>query len=173
MTGCIEANKMSNPLKNKLLTILIITACILWLSFTTLHTKSEVIITPNPVIVKEEPTIAELTEKIAPAFNQSPKLIEKIIYCESGGVIQSHDGGRGLNITGIHDTTFNGWLKEYEKEYHDTLNKDSSYDQIKMMSWAFSKGYANQWTTYVAYMNGGSYTFYSKLLGKTFTAICK
>ena len=138
-----------------------------------LHTKSEVIITPNPVIVKEEPTIAELTEKIAPAFNQDPKLIEKIIYCESGGTIQSHDGGRAFNITGIHDTTFNGWLKEYEKEYHETLNKDSSYDQIKMMSWAFSKGYSNQWTTMVAYKNGGSYTFYSKLLGGTFTARCK
>ena len=164
---------MSNHFKNRVLIITLITVIILGLLFIPLYTKSEVIITPNPVIVKEEPTIAELTEKIAPAFNQDPKLIEKIIYCESGGKIQSHDGGRGFNITGIHDATFNGWLKEYEKEYHETLNKDSSYDQIKMMSWAFSKGYSNQWTTMVAYKNGGEYTFYSKLLKRWFTARCK
>ena len=164
---------MRNHFKNRVLIITLITVCILGLLLLPLNTKSEVIITPNPVIVKEETTIAELTEKIAPAFNQDPKLIEKIIYCESGGTKQSHDGGRAFNITGIHDATFNGWLKEYKKEYHETLNKDSSYDQIKMMSWAFSKGYANQWTTYVSYMNGGEYTFYSKLLGGTFTAICR
>lgn len=166
---------MRNHFKNRMLRVSLIIIILFLTILPFLHTKSEVIITHNPVIVKEEPTIAELTEKIATAFNQDPKLIEKIIYCESGGKIQSHDGGRGFNITGIHDATFNGWLKEYEKEYNETLNKDSSYDQIKMMSWAFSKGesYREQWTTYVAYTNGGEYTFYSKLLKRWFTAICR
>ena len=164
---------MRNHFKNRILIITLITVITLGLLFIPLNTQSETSIPSNPVVEIKEPTIVELTEKIAPAFNQDPKLIEKIIYCESGGTIQSHDGGRAFNITGIHDTTFNYWLKEYEKEYNETLNKDSSYDQIKMMSFAFSKGYANQWTTMVAYKNGGSYTFYSKLLGKTFTARCK
>lgn len=164
---------MINLRKNRLLVIILITACILWLSLTTLHTKSETNDSINPAPKVSEPTVSEMVATIAPKFNQDPQLITKIIMCESGGKIQSHDGGRGLNITGIHDATFNGWLKEYEKEYNETLNKDSNYDQIKMMSWAFSKGYSNQWTTYVAYMNGGEYTFYSKMLGKTFTARCK
>jgi len=125
--------------------------------------------------IEKEKTVDEMIFEIAPLFNQDPFLIKKIIYCESSGKISSHDGGRGTNITGIHDTTFDYWLKEYTKETGETLNKDSSYDQIKMMSFAFSLGedYRRQWTTYRAYINGGTYTFYSSLMGRTYTSTCK
>lgn len=120
-------------------------------------------------------TVEQMINTLAPKYGQDPKLISKISYCESKHKVASHDGGRALNITGIHDTTFKGWLRLYEKEQGETLDKNSTYDQIKMMSWAFSKGesYRRQWTTYVAYKNGGTYSFYSKLLKGHYTAKCK
>lgn len=133
--------------------------------------SEQVVATPK----NEFETVDEIIKEVAPLFKQDPKLISKITFCESSHRVQSHDGGRAFNITGIHDTTFNYWLKQYEKEMNETLDLHSTYDQIKITSWAFSKGdkYRNQWTSYVAYINGGEYTFYSKMLGKTFTARCK
>ena len=120
-------------------------------------------------------SVKSMMEELAPRYGQDPALISKISYCESQHKIKSHDGGRAVNITGIHDKTFNYWLPLYEKEQGETLDINSSYDQIKMMSFAFSQGesYRRQWTTYVAYKNGGTYTFYSKLLKGTFTSRCK
>jgi hypothetical protein len=131
---------------------------------------------PWPLIIKvSDPTVEEMIYKIAPVFKQNPEIISKISFCESHHIVVSHDGGLGINITGIHDTTFYGWLPKYEKEMGETLNIESTYDQVKMMSWAFSKGesYRTQWTTYVAYKNGGEYSFYSKLLKANFTVHCK
>lgn len=127
------------------------------------------------VKVEQPKTVIEIIGEIAPRFGQDPKLIEKITWCESHHEVKSHDGGRGTNVTGIHDKTFDGWLPLYEKEQGETLDKASTYDQIKMMAWAFSKGdgYRNQWTSYVAYTNGGIYSFYSKLLKAHFTVKCK
>ncbi len=114
----------------------------------------------------------EMVEYIAPQFNQSPKLINKISMCESGHKILPHDNYRGVNITGIHDTTFNGWLPQYEKEVNGTLDIKSQFDQLKMMSWAFSKGYANQWTTYRAYKNGGTIVLRNSYTKELFTSQC-
>jgi D-alanyl-D-alanine dipeptidase len=128
-----------------------------------------------PTIDIEKLTTEQMIDRAAKQFNQDPKLISKISYCESQHKIKSHDGGRAVNMTGIHDTTFKLWLPRYEKDTGETLNMKSTYDQFKMMSWAFSKGesYRDDWTTYVAYLKGGEYTFYSRLLEGTFTAKCK
>jgi hypothetical protein len=132
-------------------------------------------VSPETVTHETPKTIPEMIDEIAPKFEQSPKLIKKITWCESNYQVKVHDNGHGKGVTGIHKKTFQLWLPKYEKEQGETLNYDSSYDQLKMMSWAFSKGdsYRNQWTSYVAYMNGGTYSFYSKLLGKNFTVKCK
>lgn len=163
--------------KNRLLRRSLLVLIILSLTFLcVLHTESETIPDSNPIVIESEKTVDELILEIAPKFNQDPQLIKKIIYCESGGKVKSHDNGRGTNITGIHNTTFDYWLKKYKETYYnEELNKNSTYDQIKMMSWAFSQGeeYRRAWTTYVAYKNGGTYTFYSKLLEGTYTARCK
>lgn len=121
-------------------------------------------------------TIPQIIEEVSPIFGQDPKLISKVAYCESHFKVVDHDGGYGMGVTGIHRATFNSWLIKYKKESNgETLNYNSSYDQLKMMAWAFSKGdsYRNQWTTYVAIQKGGSYSFYSKLLQKNFTVRCK
>lgn len=118
----------------------------------------------------------EMIDYVAPQFGQNPTLIKKVIYNESGFKVQCHDSCRAKNITAIHDTTFKGWLPKYKKEIGETLNINSQYDQIKMLSWAFSKGesYRKKWTTYVSCKNpSGTYSFYSNLLEKNFTVICK
>lgn len=125
--------------------------------------------------IPEPQTVEEMIQVIAPQFEQDPALISKISYCESHHKDATHDGGLGQGVAGIHKKTFDYWLKAYTEEMGETLHYESSYDQIKMMSWAFSKGdaYRNQWTTYVAYMNGGTYSFYSRTLQGHFTAKCK
>lgn len=130
---------------------------------------------PIPVVPKIPQTVSEMIDQIAPTFDQDSSLIKKITWCESEWQVVDHDNHAGLNVTGIHDTTFDGWLPLYEAKYHETLDKNSTYDQIKMMAFAFSLGssYRNQWTTYVAYMNGGTYSFYSMSLKAHFVVHCK
>lgn len=127
------------------------------------------------IIIPKEKTIEEMVLEIAPRFGQDPALISKISWCESHHEVKVHDGGYGVGVTGIHKKTFEGWLPKYKADTGETLNYDSSYDQLKMMSWAFSKGesYRDDWTTYVAYTKGGTYSFYSKLLKGHFTVYCK
>ena len=109
-------------------------------------------------------------------FAQDPSLISKISWCESKHKISSHDGGRGVNMTGIHDATFERWNNEFEKEYGYRLDRKSTFDQFRMMAYAFSKGesYRDDWTTYVAYMRPDhTYSFYSTLLEGYYTVVCK
>ena len=122
----------------------------------------------------EKMTYVEMVHYIAPQFNQDPEEIKQIIWNESNFRIQLHDGGRAKNITAIHDRTFKSWLPQYEKEMGETLNMHSQFDSIKMMSWAFEKGYKTAWTTAVACdSKDGTYSFYSNLMGKHYTVICK
>ena len=120
-------------------------------------------------------TVTEMINYIAPQFKQDPHLRKKIMMCESGLRVLPHEGGRGVNATGIHDTTFTGWNKKYAIKHKEKLDKESMYDQIKMMSFAFSQGesYRDDWTSWVAYQKGGTYTFYSRLLKGTYTVKCK
>lgn len=141
------------------------TAFILVVGFTAMATYRNVYATPTPleenseepaeqveVISKIEPkTIPEIIKEKAEKYNQNYTTLSKVIFCESSfQTTVSHDGGRGKGVTGFHKDTFNRWLKVYMKETNQTLNYDSNYDQIELMSWAFSKGenYRNDWTSY-------------------------
>lgn len=90
--------------------------------------------------------------------------------CESGGKAVSGDSGHANGVLQIHEPTFERW----ERKMGEDLNYDSTMDQIKIGAWAFSQGdeYRNQWTMYVALKKGGTYSFYSKLLGKHYTVHC-
>ena len=117
-------------------------------------------------------TIPELITYIAPQYGQDPALLSKIAWCESGHNTEAnHDGGRGRGATGLHRTTFNGWAKEMGL----TLDYNSPMDQIRVMAWAFSQGEDKRedWTTYRAYMNGGTYTFTHSKTGVKYTSRCK
>lgn len=116
----------------------------------------------------EAMSVPEMIEHISPQFGQSPSVIKTIVCSESDFLVLPHDGNKGTNVTGIWDSTFDGWLPQYEKENGETLNKHSTYDSLKMMSWAFSKGdeYRYQWSTYHAYINGGSAKIWSRYYKK-------
>lgn len=118
-------------------------------------------------------TTVELIEYIAPQYGQDPALLKKIIKCESGfDHTKTHDGGHGKGSTGFHKKTFESWKI---KLGHPELKYESNFDQITLMSIAFKAGedYRDDWTTYRAYVNGGVYSFYSKLLKGYYTVRCK
>lgn len=95
--------------------------------------------------------VQDIIREKSDKYNLSYSMMSKVIFCESGfQTTVSHDGGRGKGVTGFHRTTFNQWAKRYFKETNQTLNYDSAYDQIELMSWAFTKGenYRNDWTSY-------------------------
>lgn len=125
-------------------------------------------------VIELKSDVDRIIYDVAPQFNQDPALISKITWCESEHKDVVHDKGYGKGVSGIQRATFDLWNTRFEKEYGFKLNYTSTHDQIRMTSWAFSKGeeYRNQWTTYVAYMKGGKYTFYSSQLKGTFTARC-
>lgn len=118
-------------------------------------------------------SIQELIDYIAPQYGQDSVLIKKVVWCESGFNPNAiHDGVHGRGVTGFHKNTFNSWKIRFNRP---ELKYESNFDQITLMSLAFSKGegYRDDWTTYVAYTRGGTYTFYSNLMKKTYTVVCK
>jgi hypothetical protein len=162
------------------LMLLIAILCLLIITFPSKesYAKAEPVI-EVPVVeeieeVKKVVTIKEMIEEVAPMFGQDPKLISKIAWCESKHKSVVHDNGHGKGVTGFHKATFARYLKRYQKEGGEWLDYDSSYDQLKLMSYAFSKGESarREWSTYRAYTNGGTYSFYSKLLDAHFTVRC-
>lgn len=126
-----------------------------------------------PISPVETMSVHEMIEYTAKQFGQSTKTISTIVCSESNYTVSSHDGGRAVNVTGIWDTTFDGWLPLYEKETGETLNKNSQFDSLKMMAWAFSKGdeYRYQWSTYHAYVNGGKAKIWSRYYNKYITVV--
>ncbi len=104
-------------------------------------------------------------------YGSSYNDLKKVANCESGMQEKPKPGDHGLanGIMQFHEDTFKGM----SKEMGESLSYESAHDQIKVAAWAFSKGYGNQWTTYVALKNGGEYTFYSKTFGKNITVYCK
>jgi len=94
----------------------------------------------------------------------------KVIECESNGIVTTiGDSGRSYGLAQFQKPTFNWMAKEFGEE----LDYKSPYDQIKLMTWAISKGYGSNWTTYVAIKHGGTYKFYSSQLKKHFIVKCK
>ena len=95
--------------------------------------------------------IPKIIEKIAPQFGQDPSLIKKVVWMESMYNPNSiHDGGKGKGITGFHKDTFDRYNKIYKKKYNEELNYNSSLDQIKLMSFVFSRSEKERhaWTSY-------------------------
>jgi len=100
-------------------------------------------------------TIPEIIKKFSNEYNLSSQMMSEIIFCESSFNTHAiHDGGQGKGVTGFHKNTFLAW----EKQSGMNLNYDSTYDQIKLMSWAFAQGekYRDDWTSYNRYKKYGT-----------------
>lgn len=117
-------------------------------------------------------SVTEMIEYYSNLYQQDPELLKKVAECESNYETElKGDGGRAFSVYQFHKGTFN----TFAKELGEPLDYQSYHDNIKLAVWSFSQGeeYRRAWTTYVAIKNGGKYSFYSKLLKRNFTVICK
>lgn len=138
-------------------------------SFPKSTTSSELQIEPTVTIDKEY--IQEKVNQFSNIYSIDSKLVSKVVECESKyDHEQEGDGGRAFGVMQYHEASFKRHAKlmgEPDLDYYST------YDQIKVGTWALANGHAREWTAYRAIMNGGVYSFYSKLLKKHFTVKCK
>ena len=124
-----------------------------------------------PTRTVQEYSVQELAKYFADYYGADYRDFYSTGWCESGWNPEAQgDGKRANNVLQIHQPTFNQWAKEMGEE----LDYNSTYDHIKVGAWAFAQGesYRRAWTAYRALENGGTYSFYSKLLDKHFTVHC-
>lgn len=127
--------------------------------------KEQVVI-PEPIHL----TQSEVIQKYSNIYAVSAETLTKVMMCESNlDNSKIGDNGLAIGIAQFHQPTFDN----FSKQLGEDLDIKNEEHQIKLMAYAFSKGDANHWTAYRALKNGGTYTFYSKKLGKWFTVICK
>lgn len=117
-----------------------------------------------------ERSIPEQINFFAEQYGVDSSLVKKIVQCESQGKETAlGDGGRAYGLMQYHKASF----ERHAELFGEELDYYSSYDQIKLGTWAISEGHGREWTSYRAIKNGGTYSFYSKLLKKHFTVKCK
>jgi len=133
-----------------------------------LHKKAEAIEMPF-----EKQPIESIVGIYADMYGVDPNIGMAVLKCESKGK-QSTVGDNG-NAKGVFQYWDDTWKRHYREFYKLTgieLSKDSPADNARLAMWAFSTGKANEWTTYRAIKNGGTYSFYSRQLKKYFTVNC-
>ena len=124
-----------------------------------------------PKINLEEYSVVQLIDYYSALYGQDPALLRKVAECESKYDTKIYgDGGRAFSVYQFHKGTFENW----SKERGEVLDYNSYQDHIKLAAWSFAQGeeYRNDWTSYVAIKRGGTYSFYSKLLKKSFVVKC-
>lgn len=103
-------------------------------------------------------------------YNYPSSTLLKVMSCESEGEAATKgDHGQSVGVFQIQKET---WAR-FTKAMGETLDRNSSFDQAKVAAWAFANNKGNEWTTYRAIMNGGSYTFFYKLENRMYTVYCK
>lgn len=126
-------------------------------------------------------TPQEYIVEYAKQFETNPDVLLTIARCESQfNPLAKGDYKDGtylaIGLYQYHLDMWNGSVLLYKAEVSDeNLNRYSYQDQAKLTAFIFAKHpeLRTKWTSYVAYINGGTYTFYSKSLGKKYTVICK
>lgn len=115
-------------------------------------------------------TPKELAEHYTTISQGEAKYTSAVIRCESQYNPKARgDSGRALGVGQFHKPTF----ERLSKLMGEELDYNSYYDQTKLLAWSLDNGYGANWTAYRAIKNGGTYSFYSKLLGKHYTSVCR
>lgn len=131
--------------------------------------------------IKIPETIQKQIEYYSDLYGADSKTLSKVAQCESQlGKKNKGDLKNGVYLAiGIymyHNATWDSMANMFYKEYPTRhLDKYSNQDQIELTAWVFAKHpeLRKHWTTYIAYSRGGTYTFYSKILERWFTVVCK
>lgn len=128
------------------------------------------IVTQETEISPADITIDGQIDYYSNLYGADKQIVSKVIQCESKGNHSAvGDSGLSRGIGQFQKPTFINLSNKLGEE----LDYNSSHDQIKLMTWSIANGYGNNWTSYRAIQNGGSYSFYSSQLKKHFTVICK
>lgn len=135
---------MINLRKNKVLIMLLITACILGSSFTLLHTKSEVTTNINPVVETKEPlSNKDLLWKIGKDKGMSQQTliqIERVITCESS-----------WNPASIGDFNHSFGLVQIHLPSNPSVSKEQALDPtfaLNFITDKFIQGHQKMWSCY-------------------------
>lgn len=137
------------------------------LGFPAKDMASELEIKETPVL---DLSIDEQINHYAALYGTEGSLIKKMVKCESEFKTTAlGDGGRAYGLMQYHKASF----ERHAKLFGEELDYYSSHDQIKLGSWAVANGYGREWTSYRAIQNGGTYSFYSKLLKQHYTVVCR
>lgn len=99
------------------------------------------------VVYAREWTNQDYLTEYANQYGVSSKVLYNVIQCESGwNETAKGDGTKGVylafGLAQFHEPTF----KRYAKEMGEELDYKNPQHQIKVMAFAFSKGYQSAWT---------------------------
>ena len=136
-----------------------------WLLMFAITTHAE-----GPELALRDQPIGSIVTYFSNKNGISPRLALKVMECESGG-IQDTTSDMGLSH-GIFQIQKSTWDR-FTGEMGEKLDYDSPMDQAKVATWAMAHGHATEWSTFIAIMKGGKYSFYSRQLHRHFTVICK
>lgn len=118
---------------------------------------------------EQKNTTKELVTKYAQVYNVNSKVMLAMMRCESSGNQSAiGDGGRAKGLYQYHTGTW----ERIENKLGKDMDINSEHDQVHMTAYALSQGMGSQWTSYVAIKNGGTYSFYSKLMKQHYTVKC-
>lgn len=124
----------------------------------------------EPITISANLPLEKQVELFSIVYGADSNIIKKMIYEESGWKMSAvGDSGISRGIGQFQKSSF----IRLSKLMGEDLDYNSSYDQIKLLVWSVANGHGREWTSYRCIMNGGTYSFYSKQLGKHFTINCK
>lgn len=109
-------------------------------------------------------------------YGADEALLQRMADCESNwNEDPNGDKKDGVYLAkGMYQYHTETWLR-HSGYMGENLDRLSYHDQAKLVAWiSVNKPEAlTEWTSYRAIRNGGTYTFHSKLLNKSFTVTCK
>jgi hypothetical protein len=135
-----------------------------------LGNSTKVIAEPTYIVIPSELSLEGQVNYYSGVFQTDANLVKRVIECESKWNVNAvGDNGLSNGIAQFQKASFN----RLSKLMGETLDYNSPHDQIKLLVWCIKNGHGREWTAYRAIQNGGTYSFYSKQLGKSFTVVCK
>lgn len=140
------------------------------------HASAPIIVTPPKPTYQQLKayTVTALLEHFAEEYKTDPVALLKVGKCESGykenqwNKVDPNGGSKGFMQ--FQTRTFYSYAAKLGIPNPDIWDK---VHQAQVAAYMFSIGEGKQWTTYMAYKNGGSYTFWYKPLNKYMTIYCK
>ncbi len=150
-------------LKNKMLSMLILPLGIL------LNQPIEPDNSIKTPVIQQPLSKIQVIEKYSAEYGLDKNLVYSMLMCES--TLNENaigDSGKSKGIAQYNPNTF----VRHEKKLGEDLDAQSWHDSIKLMTFAIANGMGNEWTSYVAIKNGGSYTFTNSYTGQIQTVKC-